>query len=342
MEAGLSVPIAVFLAANRREVDYFQDATDNSSNQECMEVKSRIQFYVLLAWLALFALYTFCICSIVQEVIAFISSGVGTPSEPHLRHKTLSSIYFIKLYFMPLFELLVFALIFFTSIFTRDELLRCLATFDGHTRLENYIWTLLPCYIGLSAMLMTELVTYTLVHFSRFGGFLWNKARKSRGVVEDLEQQLAMKDEQWQKRCSRLCCCCGLCCCFSFGGTDLERSDFASIGHILTDLFDDGGNLDIVPSDVFMAWQLLKLVQRQRQHETMRVLQQQASKSGLNELAASTKDMFMNYGAGPEILATAADKMARGNSAQSNFSTDELPGRKPLMQNLPSIRGTLG
>ena len=80
-------------------------------------------------------------------------------------------------------------------------------------------------------------------------------------------------EEMWQNRC-RLCCkFSGMATCYIFGGRDLHTTgDFTQIATVLTDYFEDGGALDIVPSDVVMGFMLLWRIQTQRQTEARRSL----------------------------------------------------------------------
>jgi hypothetical protein len=343
LELGLSLPVALFLVYNHGVLQ--PDAP--SAYTSCSQVSDEVQFYVIWSWIYLAGIFLFCVCSITQEISVFIASSIGTPSNSHLRQDTISTIYAVKLYLMPPFQFLITVLVFFVMAFTRDGLLRCLVEFGGDdTWLERHLWTLVACTSGVITMMVVELIIYGILYFSRASGLLWHKAsdevrrnHHSELTVLDEEEELQQKDEEWQRRCARCCCCCGICCCFAFGGTDLDKNDFASAGHVLTDLFDAGGNLDIVFSDVYMAWQLLKLVQKQRRRETLRALQQEATVKGFKELATTSSELFTEDG--HSMLALAADRFTSDINHPDDTGTGRAGGRPQLRSTLQSIRGKL-
>ena len=73
-------------------------------------------------------------------------------------------------------------------------------------------------------------------------------------------------DSKWEKRCRFLCKCSGFFTCFLFGGTDEGgNNDFAMVARVLSDYFEDDGNLDIVPSDVAAGLICLRHVQKAKE-----------------------------------------------------------------------------
>jgi hypothetical protein len=90
-------------------------------------------------------------------------------------------------------------------------------------------------------------------------------------------------------------CCCQCCCtvgsfmtCCLYGGRDGKTGDFADIALILADYFDDGGTIDVVPSDIVVGLRTLARVQQQKQSECRVELKRRAS------FIASLKESTVN------------------------------------------------
>jgi len=74
-------------------------------------------------------------------------------------------------------------------------------------------------------------------------------------------------EDQWK-------CCCRCCCTFSsiltccmLGGRDSVTGDFSDVALILSDYFDGGGRLDVVPSDIYVGFLMLARVQAEKRTE---------------------------------------------------------------------------
>ena len=73
-------------------------------------------------------------------------------------------------------------------------------------------------------------------------------------------------EAEWENACRFLCSCSAVVTCFLFGGSDSGGgNDYAMIARVLADYFEDGGTLDIVPSDVAAGIVMLRHVQKCRE-----------------------------------------------------------------------------
>jgi hypothetical protein len=79
-------------------------------------------------------------------------------------------------------------------------------------------------------------------------------------------------EELWRARCRACCKISGVATCYFFGGREIDGGEFNQIARILTDYFEDGGQLDVVPSDIVMGFMLLWRLQKQRQVASRREL----------------------------------------------------------------------
>jgi hypothetical protein len=79
-------------------------------------------------------------------------------------------------------------------------------------------------------------------------------------------------EELWRARCRTCCKISGVATCYFFGGREIDGGEFNQIARILTDYFEDGGQLDVVPSDIVMGFMLLWRLQKQRQVASRREL----------------------------------------------------------------------
>ena len=99
-----------------------------------------------------------------------------------------------------------------------------------------------------------------------------NHPRHDYGAVEDM----------WQRRCDNCCRILSILTCCLFGGKELFTKNnndtnetttnglYSDIARILTDYFEHGGVLDIVPSDVIAGLVMLQREQKIRQYEARR------------------------------------------------------------------------
>ena len=91
-----------------------------------------------------------------------------------------------------------------------------------------------------------------------------------------------LTEKMWDERCRSFCKCAAISTCFLFGGKDFfdDRfgGDYGDIARNLADYFEDGGVLDLAPSDIAVGFAMLQRVQRlrmlncQNSHDPQKVL----------------------------------------------------------------------
>ena len=98
----------------------------------------------------------------------------------------------------------------------------------------------------------------------------------------------------WEERCKFWCMCSGKATCFIFGGREVGMGDYSDIAKVLTDYFEHGGTLDIVPSDIVAGLIMLRKIQKQQQHKSrVNILETKQFLLSSNDLLRL--DNFENY-----------------------------------------------
>lgn len=198
------------------------------------------------------------------EIGIWRTSAKGTPVEPEKRAR-LQPLCRVKLIPMSILRIINMVLgIILTKI--QNQVCWCGGTVTDPLvncpQLESYnIWfaILIGTYF-LEVAVVGLLVLY----------FLYQKTRKAH--TDKISSQA-----KWH-------CCCRCCCtmtslltCCLYGGRDGGAGDFADIALILADFFDNGGALDVVPSDIVVGLKILARVQRQKQAECRQELRRRVS-----------------------------------------------------------------
>jgi len=146
-------------------------------------------------------------------------------------------------------------------------------------------------------------------------------------------------EEIWKNRCRFFCKVSGIATCYLFGGREIDSGgEFGPIARILTDYFEDGGDFDVVPSDIVMGLMLLWRIQKQRQIEaTQRALAQKSkSASGSSSVRTNDNDVAL------DILQTASSQDLLLNPSNSNNEFDNdgdaFLGLPPKNTTIPTPR----
>lgn len=113
------------------------------------------------------------------------------------------------------------------------------------------------------------------------------------------------REKSWEATCSRCCECSSILTCYLFGGRHLTRGGYVDVAIALTDFLDDGGSLDIVPSDIAAALICLVNIQKQKQIECK------------NELLKDTSGMF----AKDKVFSTKILRLFRETNASGTNNT---------------------
>ena len=155
--------------------------------------------------------------------------------------------------------------------------------------------------------------------------------------------------DKW--KCFCRCCCTVstfLSCCL-MGGRDSLMGDFSDVALILADIFDGGGFLDVVPSDVVMGLIMVSRVQAQKRCEAEEELKKQTM-TILHEIDNNQGDLLTNI---PEMsmeqgtMGRVAEILARKGIAPGNATTHDTVSfqiRRSLEGNVmyePQLRNTL-
>jgi sn1-specific diacylglycerol lipase len=105
-----------------------------------------------------------------------------------------------------------------------------------------------------------------------------------------------LAEEMWDTRCKTFCRCAAFSTCYLFGGRELVDGvvgDYGQISRALADFFEDGGVLDLVPSDLAAGFGMLQRVQRQRILEARKNVLQEMN--GTNVMDASVSSSLLRF-----------------------------------------------
>jgi hypothetical protein len=203
------------------------------------------------------------------EVAFFNISGRGTPTETNARRLLVP---LCKFNMVPMLILRTIGYIFlFVALIMTDRFCRCIYKAlhgdslgdDGieektycPTSLVNKTEQLLIFFMACDVLFpFLTLIVVTRHAISK----LYRRVRPAK------ERSLEDVQRSWQTSCKRGCECCAVMTCFLFGGGKLASGSYADVAIALTDFLEDGGALDIVPSDIAAALICLVNVQKQKQ-----------------------------------------------------------------------------
>eukprot|EP00547_Thalassionema_nitzschioides_P006033 CAMPEP_0194206766 /NCGR_PEP_ID=MMETSP0156-20130528/5714_1 /TAXON_ID=33649 /ORGANISM="Thalassionema nitzschioides, Strain L26-B" /LENGTH=701 /DNA_ID=CAMNT_0038933377 /DNA_START=456 /DNA_END=2561 /DNA_ORIENTATION=- len=120
--------------------------------------------------------------------------------------------------------------------------------------------TSLVWWVAFGFLWLTQLVEVFLIVV--FWCRLFGKPPTSSLAESSLQHELV--EEMWAERCTTFCNCLGMSTCFLFGGKNMALGDYGAVARALTDYFENGNLLDLVPSDIVMGLMVLRSVQRKR------------------------------------------------------------------------------
>lgn len=212
------------------------------------------------------------------DIITFIISGRGTPTQPHVR-KLLSPI--CKVYMIPLLLLRIIGFILLILALEKmDNVCQCiyqqttevvsavvLPYCPGPVVQERFIRYLILCFVAFDVLV--PLVTLLII--TRHAIYkLYRRCIRPNQRERSLEEL----QQSWQNTCKRSCECCAVMTCFAFGGCKATSGSYADVAIALTDFLDGDGTLDIVPSDIAAALICLVNEQKKKQIEVKNQLLQ--------------------------------------------------------------------
>mmetsp|Transcript_38549 Transcript_38549/g.44003 ORF Transcript_38549/g.44003 Transcript_38549/m.44003 type:complete len:927 (+) Transcript_38549:196-2976(+) len=75
-------------------------------------------------------------------------------------------------------------------------------------------------------------------------------------------------EQMYTERCTSFCECLGMSTCFLFGGKNMSLGNYGAVARALSDYFENGNLLDLVPSDIVMGLMILRIIQKKRTLES--------------------------------------------------------------------------
>lgn len=228
----------------------FEEYLDNSPNaSECIGNRSgkNRAGIIPIPYLAL-SLF-FASLGVVLSFVMHRISGNGSPTQPELR-KGLGRLFACQLFVMPLL-LLMLAAAGTSGVVYLHERVQCVGYLGTKPNWYRYLIAAISCQYF-------EVCVYTFVVIA------WLRFELRRRIIPrkpNAPKTIEEKAKDWNECCQ---CCCGvtaLWCCFSFGGRGIRGEDFSSMARTLAELFDDGGTLDIVASDIVAGLMAISLEQ---------------------------------------------------------------------------------
>jgi len=145
-------------------------------------------------------------------------------------------------------------------------------------------------------------------------------------------------EEMWDERCNSFCRCAAVSTCFLFGGKELMvGGDYKDISRALADYFEDGGVLDIVPSDIAAGFVALQNVQTQRVMENQRKLWERRKEGILPQFESDVRiDWSVNSGQTSfplthSLQTTSFDRVDFEINGQCSTSTTEMTAVQPAI-----------
>jgi len=213
----------------------------------------------LMALCTVFAAFTVCLSARIYQV-----SGRGSPTQPEFR-KGIGRLFACMVFVKPL----VLAILTGWGIYGVAYLnsrLKCI----GHVGRKPYWYYL--CITVVSFQCFEVLIYAIFLYF----WIKWELKHKIKPKGKSALMKTERKAEDWDRRCK---CCCKYTsrfCCFSFGGRGIQDEDFSSAAWVLAELFTSGGTLDIVASDVIIAFMAIGIEQEEEKQRCIERLKAEA------------------------------------------------------------------
>ena len=229
---------------------------DETRKQQCQgsgEIETLVDASFILFVTFLCSAYFTVVAGLIIEIAIWRTGAKGTPVEPEKR-ACLKPLCFLKM--IPMSVLRVANMVMGVMII---RVLRQLCFCGG---LYDNPYILCP-RLDLFKSYLAVLIVSFFVEAGVVGCMGLYFACKTQSRLPSLFSAEA----KW--RCCCRCCCTvtSLMTCCLYGGRDGKTGDFADIALILADYFDDGGTLDVVPSDIVIGLRMLARVQNQKQSE---------------------------------------------------------------------------
>eukprot|EP00581_Thalassiosira_minuscula_P001136 CAMPEP_0183734882 /NCGR_PEP_ID=MMETSP0737-20130205/45033_1 /TAXON_ID=385413 /ORGANISM="Thalassiosira miniscula, Strain CCMP1093" /LENGTH=804 /DNA_ID=CAMNT_0025968495 /DNA_START=326 /DNA_END=2740 /DNA_ORIENTATION=+ len=237
------------------------DEYEERLDEECMGRRTHLNRVGILPLPYLVVSVIFAVFTICLSIRLYQVSGRGSPTEPE-RRKGIGRLFACMVILTPA-GLTMLAVVGIIGVTFLDSRLRCVGHPGSKPTWFHLLITIL-CFQSLEVLI--------------YGIFLWNwiKFELQRRIIAGAPKTIESKAEEWDNSCK---CCCkytALFCCFSFGGKGIKDEDFSSMATVLAELFDDGGTLDIVGSDVYVACMAIAMEQEEEKRRCIERLKMEA------------------------------------------------------------------
>jgi len=142
-----------------------------------------------------------------------------------------------------------------------------------------------------------------------------------------------LAEEMWDNRCRNFCKCAAFSTCYLFGGRELVDGvvgDYGQISRALADYFEDGGVLDLVPSDLAIGFLMLQRVQRQRVLEARCAIEEELRQGhGINSLMRSSSSYSLDPDSHNFSLDRSEGKIASALDDHAGFFDEKVKSEGP-------------
>ena len=255
----------------------FEEYLDNSPNASaCIGDRSgkNRAGIIPIPYLAL-SLF-FASLGVILSFVMHKISGRGSPTQPELR-EGLGRLFACQLFVMPVL-LLVLAAAGTSGVVYLHERIQCVGYLGTKPKWYKYLIAAISCQYF-------EVCVYAIVIIA------WLRFELRRRIIprkKNAPKTIEEQAKEWNEFCQ---CCCGataLCCCFSFGGRGIRDEDFGSMARTLSELFDDGGTLDIVASDIVAGLMAMSLEQEDEKRRCVEELKKDMKNPRIGELDEAT------------------------------------------------------
>lgn len=261
LQSSLLIAIIYQLSAYEYDPDIFIDAG-------CVEYSENYWIWYNCSLAACYTVLAYSVLGMGIECGIWKISGVGTPTEME-RRKALVPL--CKCVVIPMFLIRLVGFIFGVYIidYTKGycdcvkdawsddfDLQREKRSFCPYDRGWFNLVKFLVITMGVDIILHIMMACY----ISKQKVTRWHDARRA-------PKKRSEKERSWEMTCKRCCECSSIMTCYIFGGRNLTNGGYVDVAIALTDFLDDGGSLDIVPSDIAAALICLVNIQKQKQIE---------------------------------------------------------------------------
>ena len=242
-------------------------------------------------------LFIYCLSSSVIVILSFIwefriytTSWLGSPTETQPRSRKIQALLEFKLIPIGIIQFLILGVAIAAACFARQhyhcrKLSQMVAyhTTAAQTSASDdaLFWNDLTAWmedddpqetaslalhphlfwIAFVLLWLTQLFEVVFVFLTCIS-LLYSSQSSTMIIPEPPNHELV--EQMWQERCTKFCECLGMSTCFVFGGKHVSLGNYGDIARALTDYFETGGELDLVPSDIVMGLLILQKLQRTR------------------------------------------------------------------------------